>query len=148
MMLRGIKCFAKILYILVCGSYMTWAKEDHGMVPSADSIIMVVGALEHCTLLHSLCNLKAAQMSVQHSLICELMLYRFELSYSIVEATKNIYGTKCEDVVDCSTTRNFARFVRTSTIRYGQKNWFWCCTPNYRGKSSSKRRVSGDLGIS
>ena len=34
--------------------------------------------LIHCALLHSVCNLKAAQMNMQHSLIWELIIIEFE----------------------------------------------------------------------
>ena len=36
----------------------------------------------------SLCGLKAAHLNVQHCLIQELMLYKFELGHNAAEATK------------------------------------------------------------
>ncbi len=58
--------------------------------------IAVVGALTHRSLLHYLCNLKAAQINVQRSLIKEHMLYKFELDDDTVKAIKNICGSKEE----------------------------------------------------
>ena len=61
--------------------------------------IMVVGVLTCCTLLHSLCDLKAAQLNDQHSLILELMLYEF---VSCVIAQFN-QKHLCENELDHST---------------------------------------------
>ena len=44
-------------------------------IPTLVGSIIVVGELTGCALFHSECDLKAAQMNVQHSLIQELMLY-------------------------------------------------------------------------
>ena len=52
--------------------------------------VVVVGALTCCALLHLVCDLKAAQMNMQYSLIQELMLYKFKLGHNAMEATKNI----------------------------------------------------------
>ena len=41
-----------------------------------------------------MCDLKTAQMNVQHNLIQELMLYKFKLGYNTEEAIKNIYYKK------------------------------------------------------
>ena len=51
--------------------------------------IVIFGALLHCALLHSVDDVKAAQMNMQHSLIQEYMLYEIEQSYNAIEATKN-----------------------------------------------------------
>ena len=65
---------------------------------------MVVGALTCCALLQFGCDLKAAQMNMQHSLIQEFMFDKFKLGHhNTVEATKNICCMKGEDVVDLST---------------------------------------------
>ena len=45
--------------------------------------IIVVGALICCALIHSMFDLKAAQMNMLCSLIWELMLYKFELGYNL-----------------------------------------------------------------
>ena len=71
-----------IWYILVCGVY----NYGHTIVSS----IVVVGALTRCALLHSMYDLKAAQMDLQYSLIHKLILNKFKLSHKAVEATKNI----------------------------------------------------------
>ena len=49
---------------------------------------MVLGALTHCTLLHSLSNLKVAQMKVQCGLTREFVLYEFELGHNTAESAK------------------------------------------------------------
>ena len=49
-----------------------------------------------------MCDLKAAQMNVQHGLIWEFMLYKFELGHNAMEATKNICYVKSEGAVDHS----------------------------------------------
>ena len=56
--------------------------------------IVVVGVLIRCALLYSVCNLKAAQMNMQRSLIREFMLYEFEPGHNTAEATKNIFVRK------------------------------------------------------
>ena len=40
--------------------------------------IVVVGALTRCVLLYYVCDLKAAQINMFHSLIREFLLYEFE----------------------------------------------------------------------
>ena len=86
--------------MLVSGVYITWPKQMKlwkvsGVVDS----IVVVGVLTYA-LLHFMCDLKAAQLKVQCSLMKELMLYEFELSHDAVESTKNICCIKYEDAVD------------------------------------------------
>ena len=50
-----------------------------------------------------MCDLKAAEMKVQNSLIQELLLYKFKLGHNATEANKNIYCAKEEDTVDHGT---------------------------------------------
>ena len=57
--------------------------------------IMVVSIVTHA-LLHCVCDLKAAQMNLQCSLMHELMLYKFKMGQ---EATKNICCMKSEGAV-------------------------------------------------
>ena len=64
--------------------------------------ILLVGVLTCCALLHSVCNLKAVQRNVQHSLIKELMLYKFKLGDDAAKTTKNICCVKGEGAVDHS----------------------------------------------
>ena len=72
---------------------------------------MVVGALIHCALVHSVCDLKATHMKMRHSLIQELMLYKFKLSHNTRDAIKNICCVKGEGVAEYSTiTRKFKEF--------------------------------------
>ena len=52
------------------------------------SSIIVVGALTHCSLLHIMCDLKAAQMNMQRSLIQKLMLYELKLDHKTAETLK------------------------------------------------------------
>ena len=73
--------------------------------------IVVAGVLTHCALLYFMCDLKAVQINMQHSLIQELMLYKIELGYSDVEGIKNICCAKKEVAADCSTvTRGEKKF--------------------------------------
>ena len=43
-----------------------------------------------------MCDLKAAQMNVQHNLIQKFILHEFELTHYAMEATKNICCVKSE----------------------------------------------------
>ena len=64
-----------------------------------------------CALLHSVTDLKTAQMNMQRNLIWELTLYGFELGYNSAEATKNTCCTKGEGAVDRSRVmRRFEKF--------------------------------------
>ena len=72
---------------MVCVYSMTEAVKT--MVDS----IMVVGVSTHYAMLHSICNLRAAQ---QHILIWELGLYKFKLGHNAMEETKNSYCVKDE----------------------------------------------------
>ena len=74
--------------------YIKWPKSFKTVVGS----IVVVGALKHWALLHSVYDLKARQMDIQHSLIWEFILFEFELSYNAAEASKNIW-TKGQSAV-------------------------------------------------
>ena len=65
-----------------CGWYLLW------LVPTVLGSSTVTGALTNSSLLHFVCDLKTAQMNKQHSLIWELMLYKFRLSNDTVETTK------------------------------------------------------------
>ena len=60
--------------------------------------IVVVGVLTRA-LLHPLCDFKAGQMNLQHSLIRELRRYAFKLGHNPAAGeTENICGAKGEDV--------------------------------------------------
>ena len=109
--LRWIKCSAIFWYALVYGMYITWSEPfELWKVLAVVRRIKIICVLT-CALLHSKCNLKAAQMNVQHSLIRELMVYKFELSHKNVETIKNICCAKGEAEVDLSTvTRWFMKF--------------------------------------
>ena len=82
--------------------------------------IMVVGALTCCTLFHSECDLKTAQMNVQRGLIRERILYKFKRGHNAAEATKKICCAKSKGAVDHSTVtrwlKYFTRVAKTSTI--------------------------------
>ena len=73
------------------------------------SSIMVVGVLACCALLHSMWDSKAAQMNVQHSLIQELMLYKFKLDHNIKKTIKNICCAKGKGVIDYSTVTRWVK---------------------------------------
>ena len=69
-----------------------------------------------------LCDLKAAQMNMQHSLIQKLMLNEFELGHYAFEAIKNICYVIDECAIDLSKQifhENFPQVARTSMIRQG-----------------------------
>ena len=83
-----------VVYITRPWQFKTW---------EGSRSIVLVGALTHCVLLHSMCDLKAAQINVQRCLIWELMPYEFELVHNTVEATKNICCAKGEGAVDHRT---------------------------------------------
>ena len=76
-----------------------------------DSIVVVVGALT-CVLLQLASDSKVARLSEQHSLIRELLLYKFKLGHDPVKATKNIFCAKGEIAV----TRGFKKFQRSDKI--------------------------------
>ena len=59
---------------------------------------MVVSVVSSYALLYSMCDLKDAQMNMQHSLIWKL--YEFKLSQNDAEATKNICRAKGKHTVD------------------------------------------------
>ena len=80
------------------------------MVPTMVGSIVLGGVLTHA-LLHSICDLKAAQINVQCSLIQEFLLYEFELGHNAVKAIKNICCAKVEGAVNHTTvTRWFKKF--------------------------------------
>ena len=81
-------------------------------VPAMVGSVVLVNALTHCALLHSVCDLKAAQMKVLSCLIQDFMLYEFRLDYKTAEATKNICCVKSDGTVDHSmVTRLFKNFL-------------------------------------
>ena len=75
----------------------------------------MVGSIEllrvqtRCTLLHSMCDLKATQMNVQGSLIRKLIYYKFEVGHNTVGAIKSIYFAKGEGTVDHSTVTRWMK---------------------------------------
>ena len=118
--------------------------------------IVIVGVLTHVWL-HSVYDLKTAQMNMQYSLIWKFMLYKFKLGHNILEATKNICCAKDEGTVDCDTVirlfkkfrmdwknlDNKARLGRPKTI-----DWEAMLQIIEANLASSAWRVSGDLSIS
>ena len=59
-------------------------------VPTLVGSIMVVGVLTRSALLHSMCDLKTTQMNMHHSLIQELIYYKFKIALNALEAAKII----------------------------------------------------------
>ena len=100
-----VESFAIFSYVLVCGTY-PWK------VPVVVGNIVIVGVLTCCALVHSVIwDLKAIQINMQHGLIRELMLHKFEQSHNTAEATENIYCAKGQGAVDHTTvTRWFKKF--------------------------------------
>ena len=87
LILGWVKNFALFWHMLVCNAYITWTKQfKPWRVPVVISSIVVVGVLTRCVLLHSLCDLKPAQIKVQR--------------YSAVKLTKNVCFVKCEGTVN------------------------------------------------
>ena len=70
---------------------------------------MIVVVLPQSVLLHFVCDLKATQMNMQHSLIQEHAL-QIQTGHNVMEATKNVCCVKGEATVDHSTvTRLFKK---------------------------------------
>ena len=65
--------------------------------------IVVVGAHICCALLHSVCDLKAAQMNEQRALIREFIFNKFELDHNTAEAIKSICCAKIKGAIDQRT---------------------------------------------
>ena len=102
-------------------------------------------------------DLKAKQTNMECSLIQELMLYKFKLSYDTVEATKNVCYAKDEGTVDPSTmTRWFKIFQLGCKNLNNQARWSRSKTMDSEAVpqaievnlASSTQRVSGKLIIS
>ena len=85
------------------------------------SSIMVVDALTYCALLHLICNLKAVQMNMQHSLITELMLYGVEQSYNTAEVAKNSCCVKSEGAVDHSIEIKWLKKFRLGCKKFDKQ---------------------------
>ena len=81
-----------------------WSKQfkPKKKILSVAGSIMIVGALTWYALLHSVCVLKGALISVQSSLIRELILYEFEMGHHAKETTKNFCYAEDEYAVDLS----------------------------------------------
>ena len=92
----------KLYNILVCGS-LWHLYHVTKPVKFVEGTLMVIGDLTCCILLHSVGDVKAMQMNAQHSFIWEILLYKFELDYNTVEATKTICNAKGEGAVYHST---------------------------------------------
>ena len=109
-------CVCVYSNVLVCSTYITWWK-----VPTVVSGIVVFGALVHCALCHSLCDLKATQVKVLHSLMGELIMYDFELG---LESTKNLCCTKGKGRVDYVwLKKNSLSLLPIRQFQVGLKPW-------------------------
>ena len=111
---------------------------------------VVVGAMTCCAFLHSICNLKAAQINMQCSLIWEFMIYKFKLGHHISQVTKNIcLKSECE-IDHSAVSRRFKKFCSSyknhnNQIRSGSLKTVDSEDVN---QVSSTWRVSGKLSIS
>ena len=57
---------------------------------------------------------KATPKNLQHNLIWEFMLYEFDLTYNITKASRNICYAKDDGLVDhCTVTRWFKKFHKS-----------------------------------
>ena len=57
------------------------------------------------------CDLKTAQINMQHNLIQKIMLHQFALGYNTMEVIKNICYTKSEGAVDHSNQMVEKKFL-------------------------------------
>ena len=74
--------------------------------------IVVDGELTCCVLLHSVCDLKVAQMNMKCSLILELMLCKFKLvQHGMVEAAKKHFLYK-----KCSSSQYSDQIMHVSWV--------------------------------
>ena len=91
---HAFKNFAVFWYILVYSMYITWPKQfKPWKVLTVVGSIVVVNALKHSALLHSMRDLKTEILNMQHRWIWKLILYKFKLGYNTTAATKNICCT-------------------------------------------------------
>ena len=85
------------------------------MEPDVVGSIVEVSALTCCVLLHSVCDVKSAQMNVQRCPNRELMPYDIELGHhAAAEATKTICCTKGEGAIDPITITRWLKKFRPS----------------------------------
>ena len=130
------KVYTILVHANLCHISCSQSSSNYYKLPAMVDSIVVVDLLGCCALIHSMCDLKTAQINVQ--LIWGLMLYEFQLSHNVMEATKTCFD---EGAVDhCTVTRWFKKFCKgcknfNDQARSG-KHGFWSCTPNYRGKSN------------
>ena len=88
-----VRASQKFYKILLCASlqhgyHMTEEIQSVREVSVVGGSIMVVGVLACHALLHFVCDLKLAQMNMQHSLIWELMFYKFKQRHNAMETTR------------------------------------------------------------
>ena len=113
---RVLKCFG------ICQFTVSKSNGRCSSRPAVVANIVIVGVVT-CVFLHSMCNLKAAQMNELRNLIQKLQFYGFELSQSSAEATKNICCVKDQIIVHHSTVNRkfknnnsgFGKMVRVFT---------------------------------
>ena len=119
-------------------------------VQTVETSIMVVGVLTHYNLLHSTCDLKAAQVNVHHSLILKLILNKFKLGHNTVKDIKNIWCVKGEPEIHHSTKiRRCKKFCSSCNVLDNQARSGKSKIMNSKADMfSSTWRVSSDLGIS
>ena len=114
--------------------------------------IVVVGTLTRCVLLHSVCNLKAAQMIVRRCWIWELKLCQFEFAIRRLKQQKTFVeqNLKAQLITRCfkkfhlgwQNLNDQARSGRSK--RVGPEAELYSIVAN---PESSIRRVSGERGV-
>ena len=118
--------------------------------------IAAVSVWTRCALIHSVWDLKAAQINVQRTLIRELVFYEFKLGHNATEVTKNICA-KSGGLIDHSTViRWFKKFLsgcknlddQTRLSRFKIVDSEAIVQAIEENLVSNSRRVSGELGIS
>ena len=103
------------------------------MIPAVVGSMGVVGVQTRRALLHPMCDLKAAQVNVQHSLIREIMHYKLRFSRNTAKVTKSICCAKGEATVGHRTTTRWRK-----KFFFGRKNF------DLQAKSSRPKTVDFD----
>ena len=148
-----VKIFA-ILWLFAVQKLHDQSSSHHKKVPAVVGSVVVFGVLICCALLHSVWDLKAAQMNMWHSLIQELMLHKFELRHNATDATQNFSCVKRKGIVDDSTVtwwfKKFCLDCKNLSNQASPKSMDSEAMHQSIGSHlvSSIRRVSGELSLS
>ena len=120
---HGVKCWYMLVY---CMYIMRLKKSKQWTVPTVVGRIVVVGVLT-CALLHFLHDLEAIYMNVQHSLIREVLFYKFE-------AAENICCVNSKAIVHHNTV-----------TKWFKKFWLGCKTLDNQARSGRPKTLDLDI---